>query len=352
MPRWVGYLGFDAFSSSPTERSGKLPSLWLGRYDALFVWDHHDQRGWLAGETGDACTRLGVKISKGPSLLTGDSQGAAGELLEATPQDLHRGAIGNALERIQRGDLYQVNLARRWLAQYSGHSFDLYRRMRAVGAVPLGAYLDLGREQAVLSRSMETFLRWDGATGKLSTGPIKGTLELQPGTALGEAKARLLNDPKEHAEHVMVVDLMRNDLGRVAQPGTVQVEKFFEVEPYGHLAHAVSTVSCTPREGSTPASILMEMFPPGSVTGTPKVSAVRTIQELETVPRGVFTGAIGYVDHLGGMHWSVAIRTAQALGAGQVEFHAGGGIVAGSDPAKEVAETELKAHVFLRALRI
>jgi anthranilate/para-aminobenzoate synthase component I len=147
----------------------------------------------------------------------------------------------------------------------------------------------------------------------------------------------------------MIVDLMRNDLGRVAIPGTVDVAGLFDVEPYAGLAHLVSTVRCVTRPEITLTDVLGATFPPGSVTGAPKIRAVQLIEALERSPRGVYCGAYGHVDRAGGLHLAVAIRTA-TIAEGLAEYHAGGGLVEASRPAKELAETELKARVFLDAL--
>ena len=147
----------------------------------------------------------------------------------------------------------------------------------------------------------------------------------------------------------MIVDLMRNDLGRVAKVGSVRVERLLEVEPYARLSHLVSTVTCGTREGTTLGEVLEATFPPGSVTGAPKARAMELIEELEPVPRGVYCGALGFVDRAGGASLAVAIRTAVAR-AGSVVYHAGGGLVVASDPARELAETELKARAFLDAV--
>jgi anthranilate/para-aminobenzoate synthase component I len=200
----------------------------------------------------------------------------------------------------------------------------------------------------VLACTMERFIHWDATSRKLVTRPIKGTIRREP-TDDG-ASERLRADPKEQAEHSMIVDLMRNDLGRVAVVGSVRVDAPLVVEPFTGLYHLVSTVSCVTRPEVTLEQILEATFPPGSVTGAPKIRALEIIEELEQHPRGIYCGALGFIDHEGGLSLAVAIRTA-TVGEGEACYWAGGGIVEASDPDREVAETELKAKVFLDAVK-
>jgi len=258
----------------------------------------------------------------------------------------HRSAIVQALDYIARGDVYEVNLARRWTAKFEGSAFALWQAMRDASRVPLGMFLDAG-ERAVLACTMERFVRWHAESRTLVTRPIKGTIRREAGD--DDAPERLRTDPKERAEHSMIVDLMRNDLGRVAETGSVSVDAPLAVEPFTGLYHPVSTVSCVTRPEVTLPSILQATFPPGSVTGAPKIRALEIIEELEQHPRGVYCGAVGFVDHDGGLSLAVAIRTA-TVQAGEVHYWAGGGIVEASDPDREVAETNLKARVFTDAV--
>jgi para-aminobenzoate synthetase component I len=264
----------------------------------------------------------------------------------AEPAEPHLAAIGGALELIFAGDLYQVNLARRWTVPFEGDPLTLMLAMRRQSPVPLGFYLH-ARDHAVVSRTMESFLEWDGPGTVLRTRPIKGTAA-RAGHDADEARA-LQADAKERAEHSMIVDLMRNDFGRIAEVGSVKVADLMAVEPFAGLHHLVSTVACTPREGTTVRQILEATFPPGSVTGAPKVRAVERIEQLERSPRGVYCGALGHISRAGGVRLAVAIRTAVVRG-GEACYHAGGGIVEASDPGRELAETELKARAFLDAL--
>jgi len=355
IPAWIGYLGYDAiFSGAPArgrlDRSGAGPIAWFGRYDALLCWDEAGGCA-LVGDDAAACARLEARLALEPPRPARPRVG----VLEVESAGGHREAIERALEHIAAGDIYQVNLARRWRCPYEGEALPLWLAMRRASPVPLGFYLDAG-DHVLLARTMERFLRWEreeasGAgidRGWLWTRPIKGTIARSGEDDAGEAR-RLIGDAKERAEHSMIVDLMRNDLGRVARIGSVEVVDRLSVEPYAGLSHLVSTVRCQTRAGTTLAQILEATFPPGSVTGAPKIRAMQIIEALERSPRGVYTGCVGYLDRLGGASFAVAIRTAQ-LREQTLCYHAGGGLVEASDPDRELEETELKARVLRDAL--
>ena len=358
VPRWLGYVSFDAFFSGndgataasprPRHARGPLPVLRFARYDALLEVDVRRGHAVLHGDDDEALERLEARLA-GPADIPALTIG-----MPSVPDaSLHAAAVRRALHHIREGDIYQVNLARAWDAPLRGDPFALFLAMRRASPVPFGAYLDAGDHQ-VLARTMERYLGWtphgDGR-GALVSRPIKGTIarasERPADDAAGAASLRA--DPKERAEHAMIVDLVRNDLARVAEVGTVKVEAPLAVEPYAKLQHLVSTVRAVTRAGTTLGDVLRATFPPGSVTGTPKLRALELIEALEPVPRGPYCGAIGHVSRGGELHLAVAIRTA-VVKDGAVRYHAGGGLVAASDPEREVGETELKARVFLDAV--
>ena len=348
VPAWIGYIAYDAFWSAPARGKprfdrGPGPVVLLQRYPALLAIDHEDGASWLLGEDRSACDAfraqldgLGERSARTPSV------GA----IEVDDAATHREAIESALDYIGMGEVYEVNVARRWSASFEGDALELWQAMRRASRVPLGMFLD-GGDHSVLACTMERFIHWDAESRALVTRPIKGTIGRE--AADDGASQRLRADPKEQAEHSMIVDLMRNDLGRVAEVGTVKVEAPLIVEAFTGLYHLVSTVSCTTRPDVSLEAILEATFPPGSVTGAPKIRALELIEELEQHPRGVYCGALGFVDHAGGLSLAVAIRTATVT-RGRVCYWAGGGIVEASDPDREVAETELKARVFLDAV--
>lgn len=340
VPRWIGTLAYESLASTVDA----VPCVQFARYDALYAFDHAQERAWLVGDDQEACARLSARLSAAPANAL---DFAVGPLSSTAPSD-HCRAIERALSHIREGDIYQINLARKLEARFSGSPLGLFLRMRAASPVPLGMYFELS-DQRILGRSMERFLRFRRSDGSLYTSPIKGTLK-RDGDDDGEA-LRLRADPKEHAEHAMIVDLMRNDLGRVAHYGSVKIDELMAVLPFAGLSHLVSTVSATTARELGMDALLKATFPPGSVTGTPKQRAIEIIAKLEPFSRGVYTGAYGFIDRLGGLSLAVAIRTAVIdVSAGTVAYFAGGGIVEASDAQRETAETELKAEVFVRSL--
>lgn len=350
VPWWVGYVAYDAAWSMPRRLGlrrptrharAPLPVAWLGRYERLIAIDLERGDTFVIGPDERACEALAATVlrqkSHPPRAQVGRPEGEA--------REAHRRAIEGALGAIARGEIYQVNLARRWRASFEGDPLALFLAMRDASPVPLGFFLELA-DHAVVSRTMERFVRWDRSSRRLWTSPIKGTIARAGDDAL-EASS-LSHDEKERAEHSMIVDLMRNDLSRVAEIGSVRVESALRVEPFAALSHLVSTVSCHTTEGVGVREILEATFPPGSITGTPKLAAMELIERAETHARGVYTGALGFVDRAGGLSLAVAIRTALVHGA-EVTYFAGGGIVSASDPEREIEETELKARVLFDA---
>lgn len=346
VPQWIGWLAYDAFRAGVPPRSPSRPGadiVSFARYDALAAFDRASGARCIVGDDAPACERLAAR------LLLGSGTPPRARVRDVTSPNRasHRAAIETALAHIARGDIYQVNLAHRWRARIEGHPLALFLAMRAASPVPFGFYFDDGR-CTVLGRSMERFLRWNRQRRELVTRPIKGTLRRDGGRDAIEGAA-LRADPKERAEHAMIVDLMRNDLGRVACVGTVEVSDLMRVEAYAGLHHLVSTVRCRTTPGTMPGAILEATFPPGSVTGTPKLRAIDIIDALESGARGVYTGAVGFVDRDGGLSLAVTIRTA-VVERGEVGYWAGGGIVEASQLDRELLETELKARVFLDAV--
>ena len=347
-PRWVGYVAYDAWWAGRASRHARGshggPVLWWGRYDAVLEVDHARGVGRIVADDAAAAARLRERLGG-----AGQREAAHVGALEVTPADAHARAVEAAREHIAAGDIYQVNLARRWRGSFEGSALTLWEAMRRASPVPYGLYVDAGDHQ-VLARTMERFLDWTPdvrGVGRIETRPIKGT-KARRGDDGAEAAA-LRADTKERAEHAMIVDLMRNDLGRVAEIGSVEVVAPLTVEPYAKLHHLVTTVRARTRPGTDLGAVLRATFPPGSVTGAPKRRALEIIDALEPHPRGVYCGCVGHVDRRGGAHLAVAIRTAVVRG-GAVEYFAGGGLVWASEAAREVAETELKARVFLDAI--
>ena len=260
------------------------------------------------------------------------------------PHDEHVGAVRRALERIRRGDVYQVNVTQQLTAPFGGDVTELYRRMRAASPSSHAALLP---EACLSSVSPERFL--EVVAGTVTTDPIKGTRRRADDPELDAALADdLTTATKDRAENVMVVDLERNDLGRVCVTGSVHVPTLLELRALPTVWHLVSRVRGTLRPGTTYGRLLAATFPSGSVTGAPRLAAMQRIRELEPAPRGWYCGAVGWLGN-GSASLSVAIRTA-TLRDGLAVYGAGGGIVADSDPDDEVAESLDKAVPFLAAV--
>jgi anthranilate synthase component 1 len=256
-------------------------------------------------------------------------------------------AVLKAKEYIAQGDAIQVVLSQRFSRTFKGNAEDIYRVLRFLNPSPYMFYLDFGDFQVVGS-SPEVLVRLE--EGKVLTRPIAGTR--RRGNTEEEDKAlerELLADEKERAEHLMLVDLGRNDLGRVCKPGTVKVADFMRVERYSHVMHLVSDVEGEVMEGVSAFDVLKACFPAGTVSGAPKVRAMQIIEELEPERRGIYAGSVGYVSFDGNMDMAIAIRTAVCRG-GEVFVQAGAGIVADSDPEKEWWETVNKAKALMKAV--
>ncbi len=258
-------------------------------------------------------------------------------------------AVRTAKEHIRAGDIFQVVLSQRFTVPGNPGDLALYRALRAINPSPYMFLLRLD-EASVVGSSPEPLLRVTG--DRLTYHPIAGTV---PRSGEPEEDSRraesLRNDPKEQAEHVMLVDLGRNDLGRVAVPGSVRVEELMVVERYSHVMHLVSSLAATLREGVTPLEALYACFPAGTVSGAPKVRAMEIIEALEPDRRGLYAGAVGYLDFSGNLDTCIALRT-MVVRSDSVRVQAGAGIVADSDPDREYEETRHKARALLEAITL
>jgi len=309
----------------------------FGLYSQVVIYRHRSGE-WF--ETGDL-----LSLARSDAALP-DAPGVALEPeLEAAQFER---MVAEAQEFIAAGDIYQVNLAHRFSAAWpaGGDPFALYQRLRETSPAPHAAYLALGG-RTVLSSSPESFLKISGTM--IRTRPIKGTRPRFADPVADAASLReLITSPKERAELVMITDLLRNDLGMVCEYGSMQVTGLLQPETYEQVHHLVSTVQGTLRPGVSHAQALAACFPGGSITGAPKKRAREIIAALEPVPRGLYTGAIGFLGSNGESHFSIAIRTL-CVEDGRAHFHAGAGIVADSVPREEWRETLLKAAGILAA---
>jgi anthranilate/para-aminobenzoate synthase component I len=248
---------------------------------------------------------------------------------------------------IAQGEIYQVNLSQRFSAPLSSSPWKLYEDLRAINPSPFAAFADYGSLQ-IVSASPERFLRVQGDL--IETRPIAGTRPMGETPEETHAlRSELLLNEKEQAEHLMLVDLERNDLGRVCRYGTVQVDTFMDLEEYSHVIHIISNVRGTLRPGVGFADLIRATFPGGTITGCPKVRCLEILEMLEPVRRQLYTGSLGFVSYTGDLDFNLLIRTAFMTG-GRVYLHAGAGIVADSDPTREYEETLHKAKALFLAL--
>lgn len=343
-PEWVaaGYWGYDLrYGLERLPHLAKddlgLPDCYVGFYSGGLCRD-------AGGGRWSPFGRWSAPTQHWEPMVRARATAAPRSIVE---REAYEAAVRRALEYIAAGDCYQVNLSQRFAAPLEGPAWSLYERLRRRSPAPYAAYLDCGDHQ-VLSSSPELFLRVRGRA--VETRPIKGTRP-RGGTPEEDAalRAELLSSAKDAAELVMIVDLERNDLGRVCEYGSVHVPALRELESYRNVHHLVATVQGRLRAELDPLGCLRALFPGGSITGAPKIRAMEIIEELEPVRRGVYTGAIGWVDAHGNGEWNIAIRTLLVKGS-NAYFHVGGGIVADSDPASEYLETLAKARGMLRAL--
>ena len=361
----VGYLGYELAGDleplppHPPDDLG-LPDLHLRLYAAGLLWD----RGWTL-EATDAWNAAPLPVVETERLLekarrrpspsgAGVPQGrlAAGPLVSRPSRRGFEAAVERIREHIARGDIFQANLCRRLEAALPAEAiWPLYQRLRAASPADHGAFLDLGAGRALLSVSPELYLSVRGGDrGVVETRPIKGTRPRGANPREDRALAReLIESEKDRAELTMIVDVARNDLGRVCEAGSVRVAAHAELATLPTLHHTVSTVRGRLLPGRGPADLLRASFPPASITGAPKIRAMSILAGEEEARRGPAMGAFGWISLNGDLELSVAIRTA-VCARGRIAYHAGCGIVADSEPELELEESAVKARAFLTAL--
>ena len=335
--------------SESAKESPRLPDVVLVHYDA-----------WLESDSEDGPWRY-VETQRGAGLplLTAIARGDAPrepldeiKLKSRTTRAQHRAGVKALKEGIARGDLYQANLSRRLEAPFKPQQTqELYARLRRTSPPALGALWRLDESLWLASVSPECLLDFDAKSRRAASYPIKGTRPRGKGARDQLLATELQLDEKERAEHVMIVDLVRNDLGRVAQAGSVQVQDLFGLQSLPTVHHLVSEVSGTVTADTTLADLLLALFPGGSITGAPKIAAQEAIEHLEGLRRGFYTGSFGLVDHRSqAATFNILIRTCIAAG-GKLYYQTGGGIVADSDPDHEWTETQHKAAALVEATR-
>jgi para-aminobenzoate synthetase component 1 len=381
----VGFLAYELgdalerLPAPPADDQG-LPLLRLALHDWVIAWDRRTGGAWLAGRALDGDTRrLGRRLADVRARLRKAPRGAVGGMVSpaaaaevarelqftsSLDRRAYEAGVEDVRERIARGDLYQANLTRRLATPFDGDPWPLYRRLRTGDPSLFSAYLDLGRgapghgsvlgsaparPRAILSASPEPFLSVTPG-GVISADPIKGTRPR--GRTRDDDRllaCELLASSKDRAENVMIVDVLRNDLGRVSVAGTVRVPRLCRLERTAAVQHLVSTVTGRLAAGRDAFDVLRAAFPGGSITGAPKIRAMEVLRELEPTRRGPYTGALGWFGPDGAMATSILIRTFVADGT-RLSLHVGGGITWQSDSAAEWDETVAKARGPLGAI--
>jgi anthranilate synthase component 1 len=350
---WFVYLGYElAAQIEPTLKlpgdAAGVPIACATRVPTAVIVDRVAGSGWIVSEHSEQIDLVRADIARLPPRQS-HARLPPLHVAEETPQRFLHGAR-RILDYIREGDVFQVNLSRQWIGEWppDAQHADIYRRLRQTNPGPFSGLASWG-ELAIVCSSPERLVEVRG--DQVQTRPIAGT---RPRDARGDAdqafSRELLAHPKERAEHIMLIDLERNDLGRIAVPGSVSVTELMVLESYATVHHIVSNVRARKRPGITPADIIRAVFPGGTITGCPKVRCMEIIAELEASGRGAYTGSMGYLNRDASMDLNILIRTMVRNGS-QLRWRAGAGIVADSIPALELEETRAKASGLVAAMR-
>jgi para-aminobenzoate synthetase component 1 len=358
---FVGFLSYDLchkIEKIPymAKDDKHIPDIYFALYDGVFVYDHNKRESYIVAHgitqpAEDIIKKLN-KIIKQANKKTAtvnivEERKNKNEITPNFSKEEYIKNVGKIKRYIKNGDIYQANLTQRFETKYTGEPWALYQRLRNINPAPFSSFIDYGDFQ-IVSSSPERFVKVDNR--KIQTRPIKGTI------ARGINKEEdisnqqlLLNSEKDKSELIMIVDVARNDLGRISKIGTVKVETLFSLEEYPTVYHLVATVTGELREDVKFADIIKATFPGGSITGAPKIRAMEIIDEIEPTRRNVYTGSIGYLDLNGNMDLNIVIRTI-ILKEGKAFFQVGGGIVWDSDEESEYKETILKGEALQKAI--
>ena len=350
---WVLYLGYElAAEIEPAltlQADTILPTAFAVRCPAALIRDHEDGSVVFVAEPG-AASQIEDVIADIAACTDVSTNPPAPEprVAEEDANDF-LDAVVAAKQHIARGDIYQANLSRGWSAELDveADALSIYERLCAANPGPF-AGIARWQDTCVISSSPERLIQV--RDGVISTRPIAGTRPRSEDKSVdADLLAELIAHPKERAEHVMLIDLERNDLGRVCKAGTVEVDEMMVVESYAHVHHIVSNVRGIRRDGVTPGDCIRAVFPGGTITGCPKVRCMEIIADLESGPRGAYTGSFGYLNRDGSLDLNILIRT-MVMRGNEITLRAGSGIVADSEPNAELAETRAKAKGLIKAL--
>jgi len=366
LPFWGGAIGYFGYELSKnlevlpdhSEDELGLPDMAIGIYEVAIITCHEQRKSWLLDVSGQNRKLKefwldlinGIDNEREERIDISHAWQALGSLNRAFDRDGYHQSFERVKTYLQEGDCYQVNLTNRFDVAVQGNAWQSYLKMRSMSSAPFGAFMNFPFA-TVLSNSPEKFI--ECIEGNIQTKPIKGSRPRNLDVPAQDLKLikELKRSKKDQAENVMIVDLLRNDLGKVSETGSVSVSELFKVETYANVHHLVSKVTGRLKLKFHVTDLLAACFPGGSITGAPKKRAMEVIDELEPYSRGVYCGAIGWIDFAGNMHTNIAIRT-MTLTDGQVYFSAGGGIVIDSDEEEEYQEFINKAKIMFKTLGI
>jgi len=349
---WFVFMGYEVLSAFEPKVPSGLPDTFplaaLARVPAALLVDRANAQAWAMAEDSAAWEALTEALQVAPEF---SAQPLKIRSLSEDPPEEYTDAVCRLKQYIFDGDVFQVNISRGWRAELAlpSSAADLFSALRRANPAPFSALADFGLAQ-VVSSSPERLVAV--RNGWVETRPIAGTHPRSSDASEDLAlKQRLISSIKERAEHVMLIDLERNDLGRICLPGTVEVNELMAVASYAFVHHIESNIRGRLRPGLHPYDVLRAVFPGGTITGCPKVRTMQIIRELEGCARRAYTGSLGYINRDGSMDFNILIRSFMKQGS-LLRFRAGGGIVADSDPQRELMETRHKARGLLRALGV
>lgn len=330
-----------------------VPIAMATRIPVAVVIEHKNRKAWIIAEKSfpDSEKLVSLIAEDVEKVLPVRIETVTPDEIIEEPSQRYLEIVSTAKEYIRDGDIFQANLSREWVARFNGkaNAQNIFARLRETNPAPFAGLVRINNETSIVSSSPERLIKVEN--GKIRTRPIAGTYPRGQDRASDERySAELLSHPKERSEHIMLIDLERNDLGRVCRAGSISVPELMVLESYQHVHHIVSEVVGDLNDGVTTAQIIAATFPGGTITGCPKVRCMEIIAELENGVRGAYTGSIGYVNHDGSMDLNILIRTITVHGD-EARFRAGAGIVADSDPRRELEETRAKAEGLIRALQ-
>jgi anthranilate synthase component 1 len=347
----LGYISYDAIryiENLPSTKPDTLnfPDIELGIFEDGIVFDHTINQAYYYYRNQTRLNEIETLL-KQPTQKEEEETFSYTEPIAETSKANFEQAVKKAKQYITNGDIFQVVLSKRFKFQYSGSLLGFYRSLRQINPSPYMFYYKTGNRQ-IIGASPEMLVRIDNR--KVITFPIAGTTPYTPNPEENKRLGQeLLSDPKEHAEHIMLVDLARNDIGKISKYGTVEVPEFMQIHQFSHVQHIVSQVTGELKDNLDSFEALKAVFPAGTVSGAPKVRAMEIIEELEPSHRGPYAGAVGYFSCNGNADFAITIRTLFAEG-NTAYIQSGAGIVADSDPEKEWFETDHKAKALIKAL--